>query len=106
MPRRGIVLGYSLGWLKPYENPWLAYPPDVARHFPESLQALIGYRQHRPNLNNYEGQCPSVLLRDTPPGPLPAVDALTPAQADMIAAYARETASSGSAHRTGSAGAA
>src|SRR5690606_14015274 len=25
--RRGIVVGYSLGWLKPYENQWLAYPP-------------------------------------------------------------------------------
>src|SRR3546814_9131987 len=60
---------YSLGWLKPYENPWLAYPPEIARQFPESLQALIGYRQHRPNLNNYEGQCPSVLLRGGAPGP-------------------------------------
>src|SRR3546814_6264502 len=24
--RRGIVIGYCLGWLKPYENQWLAYP--------------------------------------------------------------------------------
>ena len=92
-PRRGIVVGYSLGWLKPYENPWLAYPPEIARQFPESLQALIGYRQHRPNLNNYEGQCPSVLLRGGAPGPLAAVDALTPEQAEMITAYARRAAS-------------
>jgi len=26
LPRRAIVVGYCLGWLKPYENQWLAYP--------------------------------------------------------------------------------
>src|SRR3546814_6535467 len=62
--RRGLVVGYSLGWLKPYENQWLAYPPAVARHFSSELAALVGYRQHRPNLGNYEGRCPSVLLGD------------------------------------------
>src|SRR3546814_21046384 len=31
--RRGIVIGYSLGWLKPYEHLLLAYPPYVARNF-------------------------------------------------------------------------
>src|SRR3546814_6415741 len=30
--RRGLVVGYSLGWLKPYANQWLAYLPAVARH--------------------------------------------------------------------------
>src|SRR3546814_9758783 len=59
--RRGLVVGYSLGWLKPYENPWLAYPPAAARPFLSELAALVGYRQHRPNLGNYEGRCPSVL---------------------------------------------
>lgn len=29
--RRGLVVGYSLGWLKTYENQYLAYPPAVAR---------------------------------------------------------------------------
>ncbi len=33
LPRRGIIISYCLGWLKPYELPWLAYPPDVARNF-------------------------------------------------------------------------
>ncbi|MBX7481686.1 phytanoyl-CoA dioxygenase family protein [Qipengyuania qiaonensis] len=86
--RRGVVVGYSLGWLKPHENPWLAYPPAVARDFPEELAALAGYVQHRPNLGNHEGKCPSLLLRDqqgAAPGP---ADALRPDQAEMVAAFA------------------
>jgi ectoine hydroxylase-related dioxygenase (phytanoyl-CoA dioxygenase family) len=86
--RRGIVFGYSLGWLKPYENLWLAYPPEVAREFSPELAALAGYRQHRPNLGNYEGQCPSILLGDTAPGPLGAIDAMRPDQEAMVAAFA------------------
>lgn len=82
--RDSMVIGYSAGWLKPYENQWLAYPPEVARTFSPELAALVGYRQHRPNLGNYEGQCPSVLLRDTPPGPLGATDALRPEQVAAV----------------------
>lgn len=88
LPRRGIVTGYSLGWLKPYENPFLAYPPAVARQFPPELAALIGYRQHRPNLGNFEGQCPSILLQDQIPAHLAAVDALLPDQVAMIEDHA------------------
>ena len=93
--RRGIVVGYSLGWLKPYENQWLAYPPEVARRFDPELAALVGYRQHRPNLGNYEGQCPSVLLGDGADRPLGAIDALRPDQQAMVDAYleARQAAS-------------
>ncbi|TCM13007.1 ectoine hydroxylase-related dioxygenase (phytanoyl-CoA dioxygenase family) [Novosphingobium sp. PhB165] len=84
--RRGIVVGYSLGWLKPYEAQWLAYPPDIARRFNPELAALVGYRQHRPNLGNYEGQCPSVLLDEDydPDRPLAATDALRPDQLAMV----------------------
>lgn len=85
--RRGLVVGYSLGWLKPYENPWLAYPPAVARTFPPELAALVGYRQHRPNLGNYEGQCPSILLGDHAGEPLGAIDALRPDQQALVDAY-------------------
>jgi ectoine hydroxylase-related dioxygenase (phytanoyl-CoA dioxygenase family) len=85
--RRGLVVGYSLGWLKPYENQWLAYPPAVARDFPPSLAALVGYRQHRPNLGNYEGQCPSILLEDRDDEPLAAIDALRPDQAALVEAF-------------------
>lgn len=86
--RRGLIVGYALGWLKPYENPWLAYPPAVASRFPPELAALVGYRQHRPNLGNYEGQCPSVLLRGMADHPLGAIDALRPDQEALVAAYA------------------
>lgn len=85
--RRGIVIGYSLGWLKPYENLWLAYPPEVARHFSPALAALAGYAQHRPNLGNYEGQCPSILLHDDVPEHIGAIDALRPDQEAMLAEY-------------------
>jgi hypothetical protein len=88
-PRRGIVVSYCLGWLKPFELQWLVYPPQVARHFTPELAALVGYAQHRPNLGNVEGQCPSVLLRDTLPDHLPAIDALRPDQAEAAAAFVR-----------------
>lgn len=88
--RRGIVIGYSLGWLKPYENQWLAYPPAIARTFPSELAALVGYRQHRPNLGNYEGQCPSVLLGDEADLRLGAMDALRADQQALADAYVSE----------------
>lgn len=87
--RRGIVVSYCLGWLKPFELQWLVYPPAVARHFSPELAALVGYAQHRPNLGNVEGQCPSVLLQDPVPGLLGAVDALRPDQAEAAEFFVR-----------------
>lgn len=87
--RRGMIVSYALGWLKPYENQWLAYPPDVARRFPPDLAALVGYRQHCPNLGNWEGLCPSVLLGESLPDRIGAVDALRPDQAEMVRAFRR-----------------
>jgi hypothetical protein len=86
--RRGMIVGYSLGWLKSYENQFLAYPPPVARAFPAELAALVGYRQHRPNLGNFEGRCPSVLLQDRPPARLAAIDALRPDQEQAVDEHA------------------
>ena len=88
--RRGAIVSYCLGWLKPYENQWLAYPPEVARGFSPELAALVGYRQHRPNLGNYEGQCPSVLLQHDIPERFAATDALRPDQAELLADYVRK----------------
>ena len=88
--RRGCVIGYSLGWLKPYENQLLAYPPAVAREFTPELAALVGYRQHRPNLGNYEGQCPSILLAGDPDRPIGAIDALRDDQVALVEAFAEE----------------
>ena len=88
-PRRGIVMSYCLGWLKPFELQWLVYPPQVARHFSPELAALVGYAQHRPNLGNIEGQCPSVLLGDHVPEHLAAIDALRPDQTEAAALFVR-----------------
>ncbi|MBT2189277.1 phytanoyl-CoA dioxygenase family protein [Sphingobium nicotianae] len=88
-PRRGIVISYCLGWLKPFELQWLVYPPQVARHFAPELAALVGYAQHRPNLGNVEGQCPSILLGSHVPEHLPAIDALRPDQAEAAAMFVR-----------------
>ncbi len=85
--RRAIIVSYCLGWLKPYENQWLAYPPEIARIFSAELAALVGYAQHRPNLGNFEGQCPSVLLRGYSEEPLAAVDALRPDQDELLAKF-------------------
>ena len=85
LPRRGMIVSYSLGWLKPYELPWLAYPPEVARSFPQSLAELAGYRAHRPNLGTFEGRCPSYLLSGQQD--LGAIDALRPEQEELIALY-------------------
>lgn len=87
--RRAIVIGYSLGWLKPYENLWLAYPPKVARTFSPELAALAGYAQHKPNLGNYEGQCPSILLQDEVPMYPRATDALRPDQLSAVSEFAQ-----------------
>lgn len=84
MIRRGMIVSYCLGWLKPYENQWLAYPPEIARTFDPELAALVGYCQHQPNLGNYEGQCPSVLLKKDVPEFLHAIDDLRPDQVQMV----------------------
>lgn len=85
--RRGIIISYCLGWLKSYENQCLAYPPEIARHFAPELAALVGYAQHRPNLGNFEGQCPSVLFGGYPDAPLAATDALRPDQEALLRDY-------------------
>ncbi len=86
-PRTGMIVSYSLGWLKPYENQWLVYPPAVARCFSPELARLVGYQQHRPNLGNYEGRCPSILLTDEGQDEyLGAVDELLPRQIEALRA--------------------
>ena len=83
-PRRGILVSYCLGWLRQFETQMLNYPPAVARGFPRELAELIGYSIHRPNLGNYEGQSPAVLLERDVPDFIQAQDALTPEQQAMI----------------------
>jgi len=86
LPRTGLIFSYSLGWLKQYENAFLAYPPAIARQFPEPIRDLLGYRIHRPNLGGYEGQDPAVLF-ETDSRALPAVDAISAATAAELRAF-------------------
>jgi hypothetical protein len=83
-PRTGIIVSYCLGWLRQYENQYLAYPPEVARTFPPELQRLIGYQMHRPNLGGHEGQDPSFALNKAGCEARPFVDALTPEIAQQL----------------------
>ncbi len=85
--RRGMIVSYSLGWLKPYELPWLAYPPAVAQGFSAEIAALAGYRAHRPNLGTWEGRCPSFLLGDRSAQLPGASDALRPEQEAAVRAF-------------------
>ena len=87
-PRRGLVMSYCLGWLKPCENPWLSYPPQVAKDFAPELAKLIGYRQDAPSLNHVEGMCPSELLKPRP-GLQAYSDQLTDEQIALIEEYNR-----------------
>ena len=89
-PRRGMIVSYSLGWLKPYEIQTLVYPPDRARAFSPDLAKLIGYQIHRPNLGNVEGRCPSLLFEDL--GPAGAIDAMGEAQLELIGAWREQAA--------------
>ena len=86
-PRRGLVISYCLGWLKPWENQWLAYPPEIARTFQPELADLIGYRLHRPGLGCHEGQCPSELLREPGKAGAPWADTLLPEQGALAEHY-------------------
>jgi hypothetical protein len=72
-----------------YENLWLAYPPAVAKEFSPELAELAGYVQHRPNLGNLEGQCPSVLLSDKVPEFPQATDSLRPDQKEAVREFAK-----------------
>jgi ectoine hydroxylase-related dioxygenase (phytanoyl-CoA dioxygenase family) len=85
-PRTGLIFSYCLGWLKQYENAYLTYPPEVARHFSKRLRDLLGYRIHRPNLGGYEGQDPSVLFEGRS-HTLAAVDAISAATAAELRSY-------------------
>lgn len=93
-PRTGVIVSYCLGWLKTYENQFLAYPREVARCFPERLQRLLGYQMHRPNLGGWEGQDPIRYLDDDRM-PAPHVDALTPEIAEQLRTLCREQESAG-----------
>lgn len=87
LPRRGMIFSYCRDWLLPDENPWLAYPPSIARSFSPALADLVGYRQRFAGLNNFEGRSPAELLRGELPEFVQFADDMSPEQQTLIEQY-------------------
>jgi len=41
--RIGVLLDYTLGWLRQEENQYLSCPPEIAKDFDPAVQKLLGY---------------------------------------------------------------
>lgn len=87
LPRRGLVISYSLAWLAPAEKLLLSIPRATAEKLPERLQRLIGYQVHRPNLGWVEGRDPIEWLHGETRALASARDNLTPIQEQMLAEH-------------------
>ena len=46
--RRGMFLGFVVGWLRTEENTFLTVPIEAARTMPVRVQELLGYKPHGP----------------------------------------------------------
>ncbi len=44
--RRGLFLGYVVGWLRTEENTFLTVPIEAVREMPTRVQELLGYKAH------------------------------------------------------------
>lgn len=53
IPRLGVLLHYTLNWLRQQENQYLSCPPDIAKDFTPQLRRLIGYSQGSPVMGFY-----------------------------------------------------
>src|SRR3546814_15210829 len=95
-----MIISYCQAWLKPWENQWLAYPPEIARTFSPELASLVGYQQLAPTLGNYEGQCPSVLLANDRPDHLSFTDLLTEEQQHLVREYQMQHAAAYAGRRS------
>ena len=60
--RRGMFLGYVVGWLRTEENMFLTVPIEKARHMPLRIQELLGYKAHR-SIGVVDVGDPMVVLR-------------------------------------------
>jgi len=45
--RYGVILTYSLGWLRQEENQYLSVPPELAQRLSPELRDIIGYKMYR-----------------------------------------------------------
>ena len=62
--RCGVALHYTHAWLRQEENQYLAVPLDLARTFPEDLQALMGYELGTVNLGFVDHLHPKDFIDD------------------------------------------
>lgn len=59
--RYGVILTYSLGWLRQEENQYLDVPPEVAQGLSPQLRDLLGYKMYRAlgfSMNRLVGERP------------------------------------------------
>jgi ectoine hydroxylase-related dioxygenase (phytanoyl-CoA dioxygenase family) len=74
--RTGVIISYSLGWLRQEENQYLAVPPALARTLPPRLRELVGYKNHG-FLGHFELGSPERALADLVSDVYPAQDLYT-----------------------------
>ena len=63
--RRGMFLGFVVGWLRTEENMFLTVPLEAARTMPVRVQELLGYKPHGP-IGVVDVGTPMVLLEPSP----------------------------------------
>ena len=64
--RLGVILHYSVAWLRQVENHVLAVPPDIVRGLEPRLQELLGYNIASPFTGYVDGRHPRRLLEGPP----------------------------------------
>lgn len=64
--RRGMFVGYVVGWLRTEENMFLTVPLDQVRGFPRRVQEVLGYKAHRAIGVVDVGDPGAVLTRQAP----------------------------------------
>ncbi len=74
--RTGVLISYSLGWLRQEENQFLAVPPALAKTLPQRLRELVGYKNHG-FLGHFELGSPERALAESVQDVYPAEDLYT-----------------------------
>lgn len=65
--RIGLLLHYTLNWLRQEENQYLSCPPEVAAELSPELRGLIGYSMGGPNLGFFSSPDIDSDLEHVPP---------------------------------------
>jgi ectoine hydroxylase-related dioxygenase (phytanoyl-CoA dioxygenase family) len=61
--RRGLFLGYVVGWLRAEENSFLTVPIEKVKTMPTRVQELLGYKAHI-GIGVVDVGSPMVMLAD------------------------------------------